>query len=75
MPNYKGPASLDELRRELRSNDEFEYIDDQEYADGVGWVFFVRRRADKTTRQLLYTNSESGSDDWLYSETLPWARR
>jgi hypothetical protein len=73
VADYKGPASLDELRALLRNNDQFHYLDDEEF---LGWAraFRVWRKSDNTVQLLYYASPDRTDDGWRWFETVPWDR-
>jgi hypothetical protein len=73
VADYKGPASLDELRAILRNNDQFHYLDDEEF---LGWAraFRVWRKSDNTVQLLYYASPDRKDDGWRWFETVPWDR-
>jgi len=73
VADYKGPASLDELRALLRNNDQFHYLDDEEF---LGWAraFRVLRKSDNSVQLLYYAGPDRMDDGWRWFETVPWDR-
>ena len=72
-PTYKGPASLDEIRRRLKNNDEFAYLDDEEFL-GRARAFRVWRKSDNTVHLMYYASPDYTDDGWRWFQTQPWER-